>query len=153
MASYSAQSVVQGRAFLKTLISALGTVPGGPLLASAKLRLSKDINFNPNRDSLVADLASGEADYAGYTAGGVAVTPSAPVNIGAIGVGMVTDNVFHCTGSTTTNTIYGWWIDDGVNLVAAERFAGSFAPAMAANGDYLDLLAVIALQFAVAVAA
>lgn len=139
MNEYTARAVVYGRTFMNTIIAALLARPGAALVVGAKVRLSKDAAFNPTPGSAIADFSAHEADYTGYAAGGVALTIGAPLNLGANVQGTQESTLFTATGSTITNVVYGYWIDDGANVILAERFAGGATAQFAVAGDFLAL--------------
>ena len=148
---YETQGVVYGRAFMATVLAALKTVPGAALIVAGKIRLSKDPAFAPTVDSVITDFTANEADFTGYTAGGYTVTLSAPLNQ-TTQILAVLCNALAIGGSpfTVPNTIYGYWIDDGTNVVMAEKFAPPGATANFANtGDYLDLQVLLPIPMLV----
>lgn len=150
MRSYQSQNVVVGRNFAATILAALGTRPAAALLATPKVRLSMDPSFNPTPDSTVAGLAANEANFSGYTAGGYAPTMSGPVNL-AGDISGVTANVLPIATTATpfvSATCYGYWIDDGVNVIVAEKFAGGVTANFGSVGDYLDLQVSIPVELA-----
>jgi hypothetical protein len=147
---WSALQAVFGRAFADTVIAAFKARPAGPLVsATAKFRLSKDAAYNPTPDSTIAGLAANEADYSGYTAGGETVVLSAAVNLSSIGVGALATQLFEATvaGPFVPANVYGWWIDDGTNVIAAEAFPVGTVATFASPGDFLDLTAVLPVRF------
>jgi len=87
MPSWSAVNVGYGLTFLNTVAAAFKADPGAALVVTGKIRLSKAVGFNPTKDSTRAELAADEADYSGYTAGGIAVSMSDPVNLGTNTIG------------------------------------------------------------------
>lgn len=141
---YQTQSVVYGRDFLRTVLAAFKTDPGAALVATAKLRFSTDPLFNPTGDSVLADLEAAEADFTGYTAGGYTVTLSAPVNLSPTILG--TEQFVLAVAADPTppdlfnpNTVYGYWIDDGTNMILAEKFAGGVSAEIGQPGDHIGL--------------
>ena len=144
MTSYTSQALVFGRAFMNTIMAAFAARPAGPLVAAgAKIRLSQDPTFNPTPNSNVAGLSTNEATFSGYTAGGNAVTLSGPVNASPTCQGELASTLFVATASTVTNNVYGYWIDDGVNVIVGERFAGGGIASFNTSGDFLDLQIVL----------
>ncbi len=140
MTNYQSQNIVYGQAFADTVMAAFKTVPGGALIASAaKLRLSQDPSFNPSPGSTIASLASGEANYSGYTAGGLAVVQTGPVNTSPSCQAMFVPGVFVATTGSpfVPNSVTGYWIDDGTNVIMGERFAGGATATFAEAGDFL----------------
>jgi len=150
MASRTAGHLVYGRAWLSTIVAALKTVPGAALLAAGKVRLTKVVGFNPQSSMTIATLTPDECDFVGYPAGGLALTPSAEVNVTQATIGVIGNATFICTDSAAPgpNSCTGYWIDDGVNVVVAEAFVPGQTVVFAQNGDYLDLQ--IAVAFALA---
>jgi len=141
MDQYTAQAVVIGRDFANTVLAAMKTVPGGALIVTGKVRLSQDPAFNPTPASTRAGLAAGEADYSGYAAGGIAYVVPDPVNLDTETQGLQVTVAFVATAANpfVENTIYGWWIDDGTNVVVAEKFANDATANFGAAGDFLSL--------------
>jgi hypothetical protein len=147
---YQAQAIVYGQAFVNTILAALKTVPGGALVASAKLRLSNQVGFNPTKDATIAGLAANECNYSGYTAGGIAVVLTAPVDLSATVQGVMFTALFEAVAASpfVPDTGRGWWIDDGTNFIAGEAFAGGFVAPFAAPGNFVNLTAILPLPFA-----
>lgn len=148
MTNYVAQSVTLGQTFVNTILDALLTRPAGALIVTGKLRLSKDPSLVITPQSTRAALAANEADYSGYTAGGIAAVVSAPVNLSNNAHGVLVQGLFEATTATpfVSANVTGWWIDDGTNLIAGERFSGNQIAAFAAVGAYLSLTAMVPLQ-------
>lgn len=148
MNQWTTQEATYGRTFADTVLAALKTVPGGPLIAAAKVRLSMDPAFAPTPDNKIADFTPNEANYSGYAAGGVALTlagtgvasPGCEVEYAAV--------VFTATAATpfVPNNVTGYWIDDGTNVIAAEAFGSSGPWAVAQSGDFLQLDLRLPLQ-------
>lgn len=142
---YETKSVVWGRVFANAVLTAFGTDPAAALLVTPKVRLSKDPAFAPTPDSTRAGLAANEADFTGYTAGGYTPTFSAPVRIGN-NLQALLATVLPIRGVTlpgVNNTVFGWWIDNGTDVVVAESFAGGFQADFSNPGDFLDLSVVL----------
>jgi hypothetical protein len=131
---------------MDTVLLALKTVPGGALIVSGKARLSKDPSFAPTPDSTIASLAALEADYTGYAAGGIAVVLTTSLNLSPGCLGDLATALFEATGSAVTNTVYGYWVDDGTSVVCGERFAGGGVVAFQVAGDFLDLTVLLPMQ-------
>jgi hypothetical protein len=143
--TYTAQNVTMGQAFMNTIIAALKTVASAALIASAKVRLSNSPSFNPIPGSTIAQLAANECAYSGYAAGGIAAVLSAPVNLSAGAQGTLISALFEATTATpfVPDTAYGWWIDDGTNFIAGEKFANNANAPFAAPGSFLSLTAIV----------
>jgi hypothetical protein len=146
--TYVSQSPTYGRTFLASVIAALSARPAGALLTNGKLRLSKDPGFNPTENSHIADLTGGECDFSGYTAGGYTVTLGATLNVSGSALGAPDDILAVATTATPQvgNSIYGYWIDDGTNIVMFEVFAGGPIP-VAIAGDYCEVDLRVPLRF------
>lgn len=142
MAEFTSQQIGYGRAFADTVVGAFGTVPANALIHLAKLRLSHDPAFAPTPESTVAGLAAQEAVFTGYPAGGLTFTPGSPVNLSPLAQGAVSTAIFTAGGggSFTPDTVYGYWIDDGTNVIAYEAFPASQQVPLAAPGDFLVLV-------------
>jgi hypothetical protein len=146
VAYYTSNRIVYGTGFLNTVIGAFNTVPAAKLVNAAKLRLSLSNAFNPAPGSTIASLAANEATFTGYTAGGYAFAASAALNLSGNAQGSVTPILITASGSTTQNVIYGYWIDDGTNLILGEAFPVGQTVTFAAAGDFLQLLVYLPLQ-------
>lgn len=146
MAVYTSNRVVFGTAFLNTVIGALNTLPAAKLINAAKVRLNQLNGFNPAPGSTIAGLAANEATFTGYTPGGLAFAAGAAVNLSPNAQGSLTAVLFQATGSTTGNTIFGYWIDDGTNFIMGEAFPAGSPVIFANNGDFLELFVEIPMQ-------
>jgi hypothetical protein len=145
MAQHTVLNVVYGRAFANRWLLALTTRPAAALLATGKLRLSQDPAFAPTADSTVAALAANEADFTGYTSGGVTYATSGQLNVNPLIQGDVMDEVFVSVAGSpfVPNQLYGWWIDDGTDVVAAGTFGESAPIPISVPGDYLALQSIL----------
>jgi len=143
--NYQTQELVYGSAFMDTVIEALVTRPAGALVVTGKVRLSKDPAFDPAPGSVITDFTTHEADYSGYAAGGIAVALSAPLNVTTTIRGALTSALFVAATASpfVPNNVYGYWLDDGTNVIAGERFAGGGVASFGAPGDFLDLEAML----------
>jgi hypothetical protein len=139
MAEFSSISPAYGQAFLDTIAAAYKTIPGAALIAAAKLRLSTDPAFAPTFGATIAALAAHEATFTGYPAGGAAIVLSAPVNLNADTVGALVNIIFLATAPLPANQAYGYWVDDGTNVILMERFPDGLGVHFAAAGDFLNL--------------
>ncbi len=122
------------------LLSALGTRPAAALIAAWKVHLytAGPSPITPR----TAISAFTEAAFTGYPAGGIAVTFAVgPVNLpSTLGIGLLQNAVFTCSAGGTPETILGYWIDDGTNLILAEAFA---TPIPVVNsGDFVNLTSI-----------
>lgn len=129
-------------------MAAFKTVATGPLIATAKVRLTTNASFVPNPDATIAELAADEADYSGYTAGGLALVVGAPVNLSPSCQGAVTALSFIATAASpfVPAQCYGYWVDDGTNVIAQEAFPGGVAIGFGVAGDFLELVLQLPLQ-------
>lgn len=114
--------------------------------AGLSLKLYKN-NYTPGPTSTIADFT--EADFDGY-GGAVVNVYQTPVIDPITGDWILVQTVpspFTQSGVIITNTVYGWWCDDGANILLAERFdtpiemdlAGkqiTIAPRFGTNGMY-----------------
>jgi hypothetical protein len=146
VAVYTSNRVVFGQAFANTLLAALNAIPGAKLINAAKLRLSQLNGFNPTPQSTIASLAANEATFTGYTPGGYAFAATPVQNLSPNAQGTVTAVVASATGSTTGNTIYGYWIDDGTNFIMGEAFPVGQSVQFANAGDFLEVIVEIPVQ-------
>lgn len=148
MASYYSQSVVFGSDFMATVLDALSAAPEVALIVTPKVRLSQSPTFNPVPTMTRAGLAADEADFSGYTAGGYTPTLSANVVLQSGVVGKVANvlPVMATADPLVQNSVYGWWLDDGANVICAERFADGLIVQFAEVGDFLDLLIAVPMQ-------
>jgi hypothetical protein len=142
MAAYASQQVTYGRAWLNTILAALKTTAGGPLVDTAKIRLSNNAAYTPGPDDTIAGNAASEADYSGYAAGGIAVVLSAPVNLSQGCQGVLCPVLYEATAASpfVSAVVYGYWVDDGTNIICGERFAGAVNYGFAGPGDFLQLI-------------
>ena len=147
MAAYSSQTITFGRAWLETVVAAWKTTASNPLINTAKLRLTTVSSFLPSPDATIAGLDANEANYSGYTAGGLAIVLSAPVNLSPTCVGSVVNETFIATAGSpfVPNVLTGYWADDGTNVIAMEAFGGAGIP-INGPGDFLALLMQLPLQ-------
>lgn len=139
--NWTAQNVVYGRTFANAVMAALLAAPVDPLIDTGKIRLSQDPAYNPTPDSTVAGLEAYEADYSGYAAGGIAMVVSAPINASQNVQGTMSSVLFKATTATpfVQNSVYGWWVDDGTNVILAEAFPGGTIALFGAINDFLQL--------------
>jgi len=112
------------------------------LLANSKLALFRN-TLVPNVNTPKASFTGAEADYDGYTAGGVTVTAfSGPFFDPAGGASIVSPNEYFAWVHDTDdvgNLIGGWWLEDSTGLVWAY---GTFPEpiSMAAAGDAIPMV-------------
>lgn len=139
---FTSLNPIYGTDFLNTILAAYKTTASGPLIASAKVRLINSPTFAPTPATTIADLAAVECAYSGYAAGGIALTVGAPVNLSRTCQGAVTALQFLATAATpfVQDSAYGYWVDDGTNMIVVEMFpAGTVAP-FGSAGAFLELL-------------
>ena len=148
MNNYTAQQVTLGRAFINTILAAFNTRPAGALVVTPKLRLSNNpaLVFTP--DTTIATLASAECAYSGYTAGGIAATVSAPLDLSTVCQGVFIQGLFEATPASpfVPDTATGWWLDDGTNFLVGEKFSGNQTAPFGVPGNFLALNATIPVQ-------
>ena len=149
---YRSQSVVLGTAFVDAILAAMTTRPAGALMVSPKVRLNASSTFSPQVGSLIADFTANETTYSGYTSGGVAYTPTGIGNLSAAAQAQYGSVTFAATAATpfVSGVAYGWWIDDGTNVLWAEKFTNGFVMSFGAPGDYLVLDLILPMQQRVA---
>jgi hypothetical protein len=145
MATYTSLNVIFGRAFLNTVVAAWKTTSSGPLIASPKVRLAINPAFLPTPSSTISDLATDEADFSGYPSGGSSITLGAAVNLGVNIQGCVQPASFIASTGTpfVSNTVYGYWLDDGTNVILAEAFPPGISFTFGSPGDFLELVVAI----------
>jgi hypothetical protein len=145
MSQYSSVEVVYGEAFVKSVLAAYKTIPGGPLVSAGKLRLTSNPSFTPTPQSDLLVLEAEESDFSGYPAGGIAVVLTAPVNLSTVAAAVLFTGLFEAAAATpfVGGTVYGYWIDDGTNMICAERFDGGVGAPFAAPGDFLNLTVIL----------
>lgn len=148
MATWSTQQLTFGTAFMQTVMAALKTVPGDPLINAAKVRLSVDPAFAPSPGSKISDLAPQEANYSGYAAGGIAVVLSNPVNLSNTCQGSIAEATFTATTADpfVSGSVTGYWIDDGTNFICGEAFPSGQKATFSAPGAFLALIVQIPMQ-------
>lgn len=78
-------------------------------------------DFTPTVNTVLSDLTAIEADFDGYTSKTLAMTVG---YVDGISVPYSQSQLlsFVKAAGVATNTIWGWWIDDGVNLIVAGKF-------------------------------
>jgi hypothetical protein len=140
--------VVYGTTFLNTVLAAFKTVASAALIATAKVRLSHNPSFVPNPGATITGLAAEECNYSGYAAGGVALVVGSPVNLSTSCQGAVTGLQFLATAASpfVSDNAYGYWVDDGTNVILQEAFPGGMAVPFGAPGDFLELILEIPQQ-------
>lgn len=145
---YTSKSVVFGLTFANTILAALKTVPSAALISSGKVRLSNNPSFNPVPTSTITSLAANECAYSGYTAGGIAVSLTTGLILDGVTQGATTSALFEATTATTfvPDVAYGYWIDDGTNMIMSERFANGGVGTFSAPGNFLDLIVLLPYQ-------
>lgn len=139
---YTSQRPTYGQAFLNTILAAYKTRPAGALIVSGKVRLINSPTFAPTPQTTVAELAAVECAYSGYPAGGAALTVGDPVNLSRTCQGAVTAIQFVATTATpfVPDTAYGYWVDDGTNMICVEMFPSGQEAPFASAGAFLELL-------------
>ena len=148
MATYVSENITYGQTFLLSVIAALKTAPTNPLVNMGKVRLTTQAGFNPQPLLTIAELSPNEANYSGYTAGGIALTLSSPVLLGtgAVGNSQAVEFIASTASPFVPSTLTGYWIDDGTNVIAMEAFSTSIP--IAAAYDFLALVLQLPLQLA-----
>lgn len=146
MAEWISQNPTYGRGFLDTVVAAMKTDPGAALIVAGKIRLSTNPAFDANFNAAIADLTPDEATFTGYTAGGYAVSLSAVLNLGPTALGSLAHALIVCSADGTSQTCYGYWVDDGANVILMEAFDPDNPPSFELAGDFLDLDVVFPLQ-------
>lgn len=113
---------------------------GGPFEA-CELRLFKN-DLLPTFNTLLADVE--EADFTGYV-GDASVTFTNAVNEGPASAKIIEDGLssFTCTGDSTINTVYGYFIEWEGELIAARRFSSPIV--MNQAGKNISIVAAIVL--------
>jgi hypothetical protein len=148
MPAYASQQVVYGTAFLDTIIAALKTVPAAALINGAKVRLNTNLAYNPQPGDSITTNTANEANYSGYTAGGIAVVLGTPVNLSPTCQGTIFNATF--TAATASpfvpNVCYGYWVDDGTNVIMGEKFAAGTSYSFGSPGDFLELIGQVPQQ-------
>lgn len=146
--NYQSQNVVYGQAWAATLTAALKTAPANPLVNTAKIRLSSQNGYNPQVNSTIASLAANEASYSGYPAGGIAAVLTAGLNLSGNCEGAIAQAVFEATAATpfVPGVVYGYWVDDGTNVILGEAFAGGGSAGFNIPGAFLTLAVLFPTQ-------
>ena len=90
-------------------------------LPTLYLRLFKS-NYTPGDNTTLADLEAIEADFSGYLAVDLDGSSFPDPGLAAAKAKVIADNwaQFSHNGGGTDNDVYGWWIDDGTKVWAAE---------------------------------
>jgi hypothetical protein len=98
--------------------------------------------FTVQVNTMLADLTAIEADYDGYAAIPLTMTLGyVDPNANAIAQSQLL--TFQPTGSVTPNQIFGWWVDDGTNVL----MGGSLATAVTLDGPTKELSLVLQDSF------
>lgn len=110
-------------------------------LADLKCKLMSTA-VTPVADSLIADFV--EADFDGYTPGGVAVADTGAIYLDGLGnvVWEAAQLTWQPTGTVTPNVIYGWWLEGTVGGTGARFVTGALFDAPVTMSGPLDFLAV-----------
>jgi hypothetical protein len=143
---YTSQHVVLGSSFSTVIVNSFTTVQTAAPLTSGKVRLTTDPSFNPTPGNVIADFTPHEAAFPGYPTGGIATTAGSAVNLSPTCKGYICPVTFTLSGSPGGPAITGYWIDNGLWVVTAERFAAGLVVPLANGGDFLELLIEIPLQ-------
>jgi hypothetical protein len=147
---WNSKNVVFGQAWVNTVLAAYKTLPTTALiLATAKIRLNNSPTFNPQPSMTPAINAATECAYSGYTAGGILAVQSAPVALSPNVNGEVISALFEATVVTpfVPDMAYGYWIDDGTNVILAEAFGGSNIAPFGAPFQFLQLNILLPFYF------
>jgi hypothetical protein len=98
--------------------------------------------FTVQVNTLLSDLTAIEADYDGYAAQPVTMSLGfVDPNNNAVAQSQLL--TFAPTGSVTSNQIFGWWIDDGVNVL----MGGSLVAPVTLDGPTKELSVVLQDSF------
>lgn len=93
--------------------------PNGLVTNGKSFRLFKS-DFTPTVNTVLADLTAIEADFSGYAAKTLTMTLG---YIDGTSVPYAQSQLLSWVKSGATgNTVYGWWIDDGTNVIAVAKF-------------------------------
>lgn len=145
--NYEAQNPIFSRAFAVVIANAFKTNPAAALAPALEIHLWKDAGFQPTTASLAADFAAVECDYTDYAAA-AAVVLTVPVNLGPDSVGAIADVVFTITNAVVvSNQVFGYWLETAGVVVCFEKLPDDIVIAMAAPGDFFDLLVAMPVNF------
>jgi len=93
--------------------------PGSLRTQGGSFRLFKS-DYTPTVGTVLSDLTAIEADFTGYSAKTLAMT------LGYIDGTFIpyaqSQLLSFIKNGATGNTVYGWWIDDGTNVIAVAKF-------------------------------
>jgi len=123
---------------LEALGRAIDALVAGDFYDSCDVKLfSNNIGVSPN--SLIADFT--EADYTGYASQTLGATPVAMLNPEGDIAAQFPHLTFTPTGTTVTNTIYGYWVE-GTGGGTGDRvlFAANFDPPVVLSGPLTSLI-------------
>ena len=136
-----AQSVnpILARHFANAVVSAYLTRPAGALIVTPGVHLMATSPGVITADTPLADLVAVEANFSGYAT--ATPTFSGPGNYNLRTQVAYTNVTFTATTASpfVSNNIYGYWLDDGTNLILAELFTNPTPLPIAKVGDFLDL--------------
>ena len=141
---FKSQNPVLGKYMRSAVLTALKTNPAAVIWPTPKIHLSQDPAYAPGPNDTNATLAAHEATFTGYAA--QVPTFTVPVNVGATTEALITTVVFLSTGSAISNSLYGYWGDDGTNLFLAEGFGAAGPIPVVISGDYVQIDVILPLN-------
>lgn len=136
---YQSKSLIYARTFMDSWLAAFKTVPAAALIIAPTVRLLQGLLPAITPDTTLADLESSEANFSGY--GADTFTLTVPVQSSTNVEAAIGSATFLATAASpfVGNSISGYFITDGTNLVAAEAFPGGTNIQIAAAGQFLAL--------------
>jgi hypothetical protein len=151
MSVRQSKRTVLARGFMQAIVTAWNEAPADALILTPSLHLMGAAGFTPTPDTLTADLTAVEASYSGYlTLGG---DVSGTIRLGTTDEGCSYDALFvgDNVDPFVPDTITGWWLTSGSDWVAGGTFGTDGPVQIAAPGDWLFLLGLIAVFGAAAI--
>ena len=111
------------RAAANAILSAFTVQAPAALIPAPTVGLWKDQNFNPSIDTEIAAFAAVECDFSGYAR--QALTLAGPYALQSDLPGLIGDVTFTTTDVDpfVANTVYGYFIVSGGQVIAFEKFA------------------------------
>lgn len=144
---YETKIMVLSQYLRNLMLAALAARPAAALWPNPKVALSQDPAFNPTATSDLATLLTNEATFSGYAA----ATPTlvGPVNASVNVQGELSTVVFEATVASpqVANSIYGYFIHDGINYLGGENFGSAGPILVQVPGDYIQIDLIVPLGF------
>jgi hypothetical protein len=143
---YSSQTVVLNNVLTDKLLACLtGTLTAG-VCATATVGLFNSSGIAPMPSDALAVYTAATPTFSGYAT--KTFVPSGAVNLSNSCQGVIGNVTFTQATSTAPlgDTVYGYFVQSGANLLWAERFASGAALPLVNAGDFVELNVALPLQ-------